>query len=71
MIWERITRLGGGSYRCMECGMTKNSSGLTSLKNHIELRHLNNRASYQCEYCDKVCFTSNAFNQHLQIHKDK
>jgi len=71
LIWERISKLGGGSYQCTECGLTKTSSGLTSLKNHIELKHLNNSASYQCEYCNKVCYTANAFHQHLQIHKNK
>ena len=69
MIWERITKLGGGAYQCNQCGLIKKSSGLTSLKNHIEVKHLPNTASYSCEICSKVMYSSNAYNQHLQIHK--
>ena len=69
MIWERITKLGGGSYQCNQCGIIKKSSGLTSLKNHIEVKHLPNTASYSCEFCSKVMYSANAYNQHLQIHK--
>ena len=72
MIWERIAKLGTGQlrqYQCTECGITKNSSGLTALKNHVEAKHLTNLATYTCLHCPKVLYTSNAYNQHLQVHK--
>ena len=69
LIWERITKLGAGQYQCTECGLTKTSTGLTALKNHVESRHLTNLASYTCPYCSKVLSTSNAYNTHLQVHK--
>jgi len=65
MIWERIAKLGTGQYQCTECGITKNSSGLTALKNHVEAKHLTNLATYTCPHCSKVLSTSNAYNQHL------
>jgi len=69
MIWERIAKLGGGTYKCVECGLVRNSGGLTALKNHVELKHLANIASYICQYCSKVLNTSNAYHQHLMTHK--
>jgi len=69
MIWARIEKLGGGSYQCTECGLTKTSSGLTALKNHVESKHLTNLVTYNCEHCNKVCHTSNAYHQHLMTHK--
>jgi len=69
MIWSKIAKLGGGSYQCTECGLTKTSSGLTALKNHVESKHLTNIVSYSCEYCSKVLQTSNAYHQHLMTHK--
>ena len=69
MIWARIDKLGGGSNQCTECGLTKTSSGLTALKNHVESKHLTNLVTYTCEYCNKVLNTSNAYHQHLMTHK--
>ena len=69
MIWSRITKLGGGSYQCQECGLTKTSSGLTALKNHVESKHLTNLVTYSCDYCNKVLNTANAYHQHLMTHK--
>jgi len=71
LIWERISKLGGGSYQCTECGLTKNSSGLTALKNHIEHKHLANIVVYSCHFCSKQMSTSNAYHQHMLIHKNK
>jgi len=71
LIWERISKLGGGSYQCTECGLTKNSSGLTALKNHVEHKHLANIVVYSCQFCSKQMSTSNAYHQHMLIHKNK
>jgi len=69
IIWSRITKLGGGSYQCKECGLIKTSSGLTALKNHVESKHLTNMVTYTCDYCNKLLNTSNAYHQHLLTHK--
>ena len=70
MIWQRITKLGAGSYQCSECGLVKTSAGLTALKNHVEHKHLANIVSYACQYCSKVMSTANAYHQHMSTHKN-
>ena len=69
MKWATIDKLGGGSYQCTECGLTKTISGLTALKNHVESKHLTKLVTYTCEYSNKVLNTSAAYHQHLMTHK--
>ena len=71
LIWSKIIKLGGGEYQCQDCGIRKRSSGLTALKNHVEVKHLAGLAEYHCPYCGKVCATNNGLNVHIsQQHKN-
>jgi len=70
MIWSKIVKLGTGIYQCADCGITKTSSSLTALKNHVEAKHLQQTMQYPCTYCEKVFATSNSFHSHVQkVHK--
>jgi len=71
MIWSKIQKLGGGEYMCTECGIRKFSSGLTSLKNHIEAKHIKGAAQYNCQYCEKMFYTSNSLHSHISLRHPK
>ena len=68
LIWSKIIKLGGGEYQCQVCGLRKNLSRLTSLKNHVEAKHLKHIAEYHCPYCAKICSTNNNLNVHVSQH---
>jgi len=68
LIWSLIAKLGGGSYQCTQCGLTKGKSGITALKNHVESNHLPG-LEYPCEICGKVLKNSNQYHQHLTKHR--
>eukprot|EP00092_Neocalanus_flemingeri_P041853 GFUD01045587.1.p1 GENE.GFUD01045587.1~~GFUD01045587.1.p1 ORF type:complete len:337 (-),score=63.10 GFUD01045587.1:112-1122(-) len=71
MIWSKIEKLGTGTYQCRECGLTKSSSGLTALKNHIEAKHLSGLVEYHCAICGKILPNSNQYNKHLTKHRSE
>jgi len=71
LIYSKICKRGVGTYECTDCGLTKSSSGLTALKNHVEKHHLDTSQGYQCNYCGKVLLTANSYNVHLNSHKNK
>jgi len=70
MIWSKIEKLGTGTYSCKDCGLTKASSGLTALKNHVESKHLTGLVEYHCTLCGKVLPNSNQYNKHLTKHRN-
>jgi len=70
LIWSKILKLGVGSYQCTECGLTKGTSGITALKNHVESKHLPG-LEYPCEICGKVLTNSNQYHQHLTKHRNE
>jgi len=69
LIWSKIIKLGVGSYQCTDCGLTKGTSGITALKNHVESKHLP-IVEYPCEICGKILINSNQYNQHLTKHRN-
>lgn len=69
LIYGKIMKLGGGSYQCSDCGMTKGKGGLTSLKNHVEAKHLSGLVEYQCDQCDRILANANQFNKHMHEHR--
>ena len=70
LIWEKIEKLGQGSYQCRVCGLQKTSTGLTALKNHIEAKHLGKALSYTCEICHRVLNSANAYHSHMHaLHR--
>ena len=71
LIWSKIEKLGTGTYQCKECGLTKASSGLTALKNHVESKHLTGLVEYHCTICGKVLPNSNQYNKHLTKHRSE
>ena len=71
LIWSKIAKLGTGTYQCKECGLTKASSGLTALKNHVESKHLTGLVEYHCTICGKVLPNSNQYNKHLTKHRSE
>jgi len=72
LIYSKIKKLGLGTYQCTDCGLTKPSNGLTSLKNHVESKHLVGLMKYPCEKCGKVLSTANQFRVHkMTYHKDE
>jgi len=71
LIWSRIEKIGTGTYRCKDCGLTKASSGLTALKNHVECKHLTGLVEYHCTVCGKVLPNSNQYNKHLTKHRSE
>lgn len=71
LIWQNIEKLGAGSYQCKVCGLTKNSNGLTALKNHVESKHLGSTVQYKCYICDRIMHSANAYHSHIQkVHKN-
>ena len=71
LIYSKIRKLGGGTYQCIDCGITKGKSGVTALKNHVEAKHLAGLLEYPCEKCDKVLTTANQYNVHMNSHKNE
>jgi len=71
MIWSKIKKLCTGTYQCTECGLTKSSSGLTALKNHVESKHFAGLVEYHCAECGKVLPNSNQYNKHLTKHRSE
>jgi len=72
LIYSKISKLGQGTYQCTDCGLTKPSSGLTSLKNHVESKHLVGQIKYPCEKCGRVLKTANQFRVHtMTYHKNE
>jgi len=71
LIWQHIEKPGAGVYRCTVCGLTKNSNGLTALKNHVESKHLGNQVQYKCYICERTMNSANAYHSHIQkVHKN-
>merc|ERR1712202_57568 len=71
LIRQNIEKLGAGSYQCKVCGLTKNSNGLTALKNHVESKHLGSTVQYKCYICDRIMHSANAYHSHIQkVHKN-
>ena len=58
--------LGGGRWKCTECGYESKS---TNVKYHIEAKHTNSQL-YTCQYCSKIIKNRSAFNNHMsKMHK--
>jgi len=71
LIWQHIEKPEAGVYRCTVCGLTKNSNGLTALKNHVESKHLGSQVQYKCFACDRIMHSANAYHSHIQkVHKN-
>ena len=71
LIWQHIEKPGAGVYQCKVCGLTKNSNGLTALKNHVESKHLGSQVQYKCYICERVMHSANAYHSHIQkVHKN-
>ena len=49
-------------WHCTNCEYT--SLKTSGIKNHIEAKHIDG-LSYSCQYCDSVCRTKNALEQHI------
>merc|ERR1712130_685777 len=59
-----------GSWTCTECNF--NTKYHTTLKNHIEAKHLRAAEGYNCQHCNKYCPTKNALKCHTyRAHNQK
>ena len=59
-----------GSWTCSECNF--NTKYNTTLKNHVEARHLRPAEGYYCQQCNKYCPTKNALKCHTyRTHNQK
>jgi len=59
-----------GSWTCSECNF--NTKYHTTLKNHIEAKHLRAAEGYYCKHCNKYCPTKNALKCHTyRTHNQK
>jgi len=59
-----------GSWTCTECNF--NTKYHTTLKNHIEAKHLRAAEGYYCQHCNKYCPTKNALKCHTyRAHNQK
>eukprot|EP00090_Calanus_glacialis_P024184 TRINITY_DN37545_c0_g1_i2.p2 TRINITY_DN37545_c0_g1~~TRINITY_DN37545_c0_g1_i2.p2 ORF type:complete len:104 (-),score=9.52 TRINITY_DN37545_c0_g1_i2:870-1181(-) len=59
-----------GSWTCSECNF--NTKYHTTLKNHIEAKHLRAAEGYYCQHCNKYCPTKNALKCHTyRTHSQK
>ena len=57
-----MASLGGGKWRCLECGFISKS---TNVRYHIESKHLETSDGYFCPKCNAQFRTRNAFNTHM------
>jgi len=71
LIYSKIQKLGGGTYQCTDCGLTKGKNGITALKNHVEAKHLAGILEYPCGKCGKTLTTANQYNVHMNLHKNE
>ena len=58
-----VTSLGGGVWQCIECGYQSKKS--TTVKNHVEAKHLPSDEGYPCSHCHEVLRNKIALQNHL------